>query len=384
MTLGNRFKNFLITVSIVLAAILLTVTLIEIGIRIFAPQPKYYSPRYLVTADNDTGYILTPNFKGEMRTPENTTAIKINSNGERGKEYDRNAAVNILGLGDSFTFGTGVEVEETFLWKIEETLNKRKGATFRVINSGVPGYGTDQEYLYFMKRGVRYKPELVIVCFYINDVMESVIPHFTVVEGYLVPSAKMLSTLKDRKFTLTQRIFIAFNNLELNRFVINRLSTAPYFRKLFLEYVVKSKGREGNRLDLYQQKYKPEIEHAWQVTQEYLKKIAALAKKNGGRMLLVYIPERQQVYAEQWRRIIKQYDINEKDYDTLKPNQLLWSFCKKEGINFLDMTDEFRDAVKKGNDIYFTMDPHINKKGHSIAAELIYKEIIGKALVQLQ
>ena len=38
---------------------------------------------------------------------------------------------------------------------------------------GVPGYGTDQEYLYLKTEGLRYHPDLVILCAFFNDFEES-------------------------------------------------------------------------------------------------------------------------------------------------------------------------------------------------------------------
>jgi len=381
----NNIKLFFILASMVIFSSLFMLGIVEISVRIFEPQPQYYNPQYLFISDNELGCVLNPNFKGEMRTPESTTVIKINSTGQRDKEYTYYSKDVILALGDSFAFGSGVEIEDTFLWGLEELLSQINGGTVRVVKAGVPGYGTKHQYLYFKRKGVEYNPHLVIVCFYINDVMDNTAPSNTVVEGYVVPSEKVLSfAKKNKKFTITQKFILLFDNLHTTRFILNRLSATPKFRNFFLEFVEKFKGRKGNRLELYHKYYEPKTIDAWQITFEYLKKIDALTKSIRGKLLVVYIPERQQVYANQWIRIIEQYRINKNDYEILKPNKLMESFCQKNSIEFLDLTNDFRNEVILGNDIYFTMDPHINKNGHALAAKLIYKKITINTLIPLQ
>lgn len=360
-----------------LLAMLLTFIFIEIGIRIFVPQSKYYQPRYLFTADKKFGYVLTPNFEGKMQTPESTTSIKINSNGLRDYEHEGKKRFSILGLGDSFTFGTGVEVEDTYLWRLEDILNKKHGNMYEIVKAGVPGYGTDQEYIFLKNKGLEYKPDLVIIGFYINDVLDSVIPNFTVKDGYNVPSQATRKHFEGKKFHLKLNLSILANELHTPSFVINRLSTNPFFKKLFLRIVEISKGKEGNRQKLYVKFYSPNLKKAWAVTLRYLKDIDTLIKEQNGKVLLVYIPERQQVYEEQWKRILHQYELSDKDYDILKPNKTLREFCETENIAFLDLTPGLRRGINT-EELYFTMDPHLNSKGHELTAKLIYEKLLNE------
>ena len=379
----RRFKNYLLNVFLVLCGILVSLILIEIGLRIFAPQPKYYNPQYLFTIDEDLGYTLTPNFKGKMRTPESTSTIKINSKGLRDYEHKKKKAFTILGLGDSFTFGTGVELEDTYLWRLEDILNKKHGNMYEIVKAGVPGYGTDQEYIFLKNKGLEYKPNLVIIGFYINDVLDSITPDFTVIDGYAVPSQKMREHFKGKKLSLKRKLSVLVNELHISSFIINRLSTNPFFKKLFLKLIEKSKGKEGSRLKLYSQDYNYEIMKAWAKTQEYLKMIEDETKRNGGRVLVVYIPERQQVYDDQWKRVVKQYDLKNKSYDVLYPNKTLKNFCEKENIAFLDLTKSLRKNANK-EELYFTMDPHLNSNGHEYIAKSIYRKLIEDMIIPVK
>jgi lysophospholipase L1-like esterase len=80
----------------------------------------------------------------------------------------------ILVLGDSMTFGWGVQAEETYPRILERTLNAQTRLSdasrrFEVINAGVGNYNTAQEVSYFKERGVLLDPDMVILGFYVND-----------------------------------------------------------------------------------------------------------------------------------------------------------------------------------------------------------------------
>ncbi|OGW44503.1 MAG: hypothetical protein A2Y66_06470 [Nitrospirae bacterium RBG_13_41_22] len=377
---GSR-SQIMVSIGLMLTATVLSLIAIEVGIRLFAPQPKYYQPRYLFTANAELGYAMTPHFKGVLQTPESRTTILINSQGLRDHEHSRKGKITIMGLGDSFTFGSGVETKETFLWKVEELLNKNHGDRYAVIKAGVPGYGTDQEYAFLKAEESTYEPSLVVLGFYVNDIMDNVTPDFTVIDGYLVPNEKLIDNFESRSLSWKQRISRLLNQWETMLFVVNRLSSLPSFRKLFLEYTIKAKGEKGNRMPLYGVQYTKEVEGAWHATMEYLRSFKRMVEDRHARLLIVYIPERQQVDMDQWKRIMAYYKLDEGLYDIMKPNTLLIDFCRKEGILFLDLTNAMRKAMDEGNEPYFTMDAHLTRKGHEVTAETIYREILGKRLI---
>lgn len=116
-------------------------------------EPKPDSPQLIYTLPDWLDY-----------TPKNT----INSDSlNEPQEYSvskPNKTYRILTIGDSFTFGLFVDTRDNFTEKLEDSLNlkcKNSGNT-EVINLGVPGYDVTYTVERFMRRGIKYNPDLVI------------------------------------------------------------------------------------------------------------------------------------------------------------------------------------------------------------------------------
>ena len=76
----------------------------------------------------------------------------------------------VLFLGDSCTFGYGLEPSEGYVDVAEKLLQQRLGERpVECINAGVPGYTLFQGWQYWSTDGQHLKPDLVVVCFGGND-----------------------------------------------------------------------------------------------------------------------------------------------------------------------------------------------------------------------
>lgn len=100
--------------------------------------------------------------------------LSINSKGLRDREYPHQKPAGtkrILVLGDSYTWGYGVGNTEIYTEVLERML-ANESSPYEVINAGVSGWGTDQQYLFLVREGLKYSPDLVIVSHFINDLDE--------------------------------------------------------------------------------------------------------------------------------------------------------------------------------------------------------------------
>jgi lysophospholipase L1-like esterase len=102
--------------------------------------------------------------------------VKINSQGFRSsREFARSpepGVFRIICLGDSITFGWGVEEEYTWPVLLEGALGRRfPGLGFEVINAGYPGHTTRQGLIWLDRELKEMRPGLMIVQFGFNDAL---------------------------------------------------------------------------------------------------------------------------------------------------------------------------------------------------------------------
>ncbi|MFC1657076.1 SGNH/GDSL hydrolase family protein [Candidatus Moduliflexota bacterium] len=139
-----------------------------------AVRPRSGHPvAYLIT--------LSPNRKliYEMRRGMDMIfgPVRILSNGagmrdlrEYGKQPPA-GTVRIVGIGDSGMFGWDVPQDETYLARLEDSLNGREdlAQAYQVLNFGVPGYNSQQEVELLAYRAMEYGPDIVVVGWSNND-----------------------------------------------------------------------------------------------------------------------------------------------------------------------------------------------------------------------
>lgn len=110
------------------------------------------------------------NRRGEL--VRETLAI-VNHQGFRGAPVEvRKAAgtFRIVCLGDSQTFGNGVDEGESWPAALEAALRESDlEPRIEVMNCGVGGYQIEQEVAYLEKRLLAFEPDLVVLGFFLND-----------------------------------------------------------------------------------------------------------------------------------------------------------------------------------------------------------------------
>jgi len=189
------FANGLLAV----ASLALGLAAVEAGLRLFAPQPLLESYHVaeaggpITRRDPELGWTLKPDVAGLEGSEPWEASLATNADGFRDAphaEAKAPGAYRVAVLGDSFVFGSGVPQESI----LTRRLAARLGNGFEIVNLGVPGYGTDQELLTLRRWGRKLSPDLVLVGFFWNDVMENASreiygmakPRFTLEDGRLL------------------------------------------------------------------------------------------------------------------------------------------------------------------------------------------------------
>lgn len=172
----SRPRLFLFSVVTTAVAVAAVVGLAELGARValgdaFEPGLQMGRPaQALARFDPDLGWVLVPDLRTRVVAPTFEYVVSHNARGMRDGAVDvakRPGTLRVAVLGDSLAWGWGVDDGETFCDLVEGEL----GPDVELLNFGVPGYGTDQHVWLLEGPVARYEPDLVLLCFVLNDVV---------------------------------------------------------------------------------------------------------------------------------------------------------------------------------------------------------------------
>lgn len=267
--------------------------------------------------------------------PGATLTYRINALGFRGPEttWKKPAGhVRVVGLGDSFTFGLGVRVDDTFLADLEARL--RSAGTPRpveVLNLGVPGNNTRDQAGLLRYLGLRVSPDLVVICFFLND---------------------------------------AGGGSTSGMFNVRRMQFSRWRRSRLLDHLIfqiEQPSRTRKLISDYRRSFASEA-LGWSSAQKGMREAVALSKSNGFDLVLMIFPVLWQLST---------------DYPFLGIHEIVKSTAEALGIPVLDLLPAF--AGHDGPELWVdATDQHPNEIAHAIAGEALFDFLVARGLPRLR
>ena len=256
------------------------------------------------------GHLQRPNSFAKLMKVD----IKINSDGFRDQEYPiqkKSGKRRIIFLGDSITFGWGVEKESTYEYLIESELNNQNPT--EIINLGSGNYNTVQEVNLFIDKGLKYNPDEVVLFYFINDA--ETVPEKSVLQ---IVSRSQLFTFFWSRFKLIE----------------HRLGITPnyifYYKDLY------SDGKPG-----------------WRDAQNAFLLLKEVCVKNNIALKVITLPDLHEL----------------KDYPFIGEHMLLKNFLDEHSILNIDLTNQFVDLENSKLLWVASDDTHPNTLGHKLIAQ---------------
>jgi lysophospholipase L1-like esterase len=171
-TRTSRIRRLLGTLALVLASVVVTLLVLEIGFRL-----AHVSVGTVQINRATVRKSANPRLRFELRPDSAVEAeveYRINAEGLRGPPVALEKAEGVRRvavLGDSVAFGYWVAEEDAFPRQLEGMLNAVRdgGPRVEVLNFGVPGYNLDQEIETLRSRVLAFAPDVVVVAFCLND-----------------------------------------------------------------------------------------------------------------------------------------------------------------------------------------------------------------------
>ncbi len=361
---------------IVFFSISITILVLEILIRVFGSQGAYTVSQYPKEMfDNTVITNLKSGFQGQFPRSEIYGEIKINSKGLRDLErtYEKQTGnYRILGLGDSFAFGHGLPLKESYLSLLEKKLQNKLGDHLEVIKAGSPGVGF-KEYLSILEQeGVKYNPDLILVSFFVgNDVNRDI----TIDNAQQSENTKINNSKLDSFNLILNLKNYLRRNIHLYSFVVDRLKTIPIIR-IWLQENGLASGLIGSYVvDVLMKDYSvisKTYSKGWLEVESILEKMEGI----NDNIVVVIIPTREQVDSSRMLKAANQLGYKIQDIDIYKPSRIIKKYCQNMSILCIDLLPEFINMQEQGEQLYFDIDPHLNKEGNVLASEIIHRKII--------
>ena len=332
---NKKKRNILINVFLIIIAFLIFLSFTEIILRNFGLScsivDKNNDAPFFVS---DEGYhYMKSNYSGRFKCLTFDTTIKTNSYGFRDKEFNITENGIIL-LGDSVTFGYGVEQDETFAQILENYLSS-KGSD--VYNLGIPGYGLKEYSWLYDRYSKKLKHELVILVLYEGNDFQETCNLINRAE-FVADERKGFGFIKDSlKKTYTFRFLYP-----LTKNIVN-----------FGETAITSK-------QFYMADESEKIRDCNKVFKDDLNKLKNKINDNNKDLMVLIFPSKA-TFIES-----KDPKINYK-----KRLEILLGFCLELNLNCIN----FKDNIGNINKIYMKDSGHPNEEGHLEIARLLYNYI---------
>lgn len=380
-------RRQLANLAVAIVSLAIALALAEVATWVLLPSwaPENAS-RTFWRYDERLGWSNRPGARGVQRQRDFAPRIEINAAGQRDRDIPVERVpgrCRLLAVGDSYTWGYGVEREE--IW--HELLEVRH-PDWEVVNAGVPGYATDQELLYLEERGLALRPDAVVLLFYANDLLENLERSTS---GYFKPYFELAA---DGSLALRQvPVPHGSPKQQLERWL--RFHTYLWFRLYRLPSWIAAVREERAGSEAHNERQKREAREAFEQERERRRRERRAARAQGGARrpapdsvpalpparnkydvdlsLTLALLERMDRSAEV--RGARFFAVTAPLSDP--PRERLLAGLGKRGVRHLAL-----DAAFAGRrDVRFPHDPHWTQAGHALAADAIEAFLVSEGVL---
>ena len=362
-------KDVLKNAALVLFGVLAALVVLELGVRIVPSQflpPSVRSTLQEIEArlhsndpylpDPKLWYVIRPGTDFVFKHPDADFRMKTNLNfptaGFRGGTLGGPAWG--VAVGDSFTFGLGVNQEATWIAQLAK-LSQRD-----IINLGVPGWGPQQYTRTLEQYGLPLNPKIVFYGLFSNDVGN--VTRFEKDDGH-------------------------FNGFSLRQFMRLHSVTFNLFRQLRrAKRAVKDIALDDLGFNFSSENLKDRIladskrfPRGWPLTSQEIETAYRDSQRSNAIFVLLYFPSKEEVYWEPIKENAKSLELFDDRIDQLRNATM--NFCQSRQFLCIDLTPALKKRASQREKVYFSVDSHWNEPGNRVVAEEIYQHLVEKKIL---
>jgi len=369
--MSGKRKIFYVVLPIL--SCLIGVLLVEIGLALFYPIPFSLEKNMYFEPDPYTGYRHKPLSSGHYPTGIDAIA---NSRGHRDDEIEipkPPGVFRILMLGDSFTVGANIEQAEAYPQVLEQILNRPNGPRIEVVNSGVGGWSPYQYTEYLKNYGAQFEPDLAVVGLFVgNDIY---VDRFSADQTMSAVLGRRVTRGAAKDWRTTLRV-LAYENSHIYRALMRiKPHDMSFARKNCSDFDEIHLAIQKERISAHIAQPSGEEKRMLDGNMAELGRMQAIADEMGIKLLVVILPDENQINSALQAQLIPPERLADYDFDM--PQKYIRDYLAAQGIASLDLLDVIRSDER----CLFMNDTHWIPAGHRLVAEQIRDYLQANGLV---
>ncbi len=313
----------------------------EIALRVLvAPPIRWTFPQESYDYDEEVNYLLRP---GDQAFTHDKP-VSINSAGFRDQEYSATPSQGtrrILGMGDSQTFGNGLNLVDTWPKKLEKVLLESDGS-WEVLNCGVPATDTWQHRILLDRLIKLYQPDWVALALYVNDPAPS----------YRLPAAGSTEVTNSAS--------------KRAAYLFKRSALISYLHHSFRALRASLRPSSGSLRELHRLTGENDqaVEEGWSQAETSLREMKEACDRLGIRFIVLALPRRDQVDGT----------ITGRAY-----NERIAAISRRHSISMVDMLPTLTEAYNEvGKDLFIPWDGHNSSQANTEIARRLAEEVLSR------
>ena len=339
--------------------------------------------------------IYPPCSKARHQSSEFDITVKINSLGFRDFEYSitKKKKYRIAVIGDSFTFGWGVDLEDCWVKIIEKELNA-SGVDVEILNLGKGG-ASPVDYIQTAEKAIPVlKPDLIVVCALQANDLHQLIHAYDSLPKPKIELAKK-GHLTEKTTSLLNRAFpnfmkrLSVQNINISEqwkrdapALLTSFHKGQKLRFEALDEKVKSDFQSGllNPWLIHQAVYYPEyftqpldtadldVVIGISAMADCFAKIKQTCSSNNSELMVISIPNLPYSSKEEMASLRKYgFSIPDTIFGNTLADETIKMAAAESEIEFYSVSENFRN-IKKEENHYYPFDGHFTKEGNRLFA----------------
>jgi lysophospholipase L1-like esterase len=386
----RRFEQALFTLVYVFILFSATVAAGELTMRVLPRYLSDYQSGRFRQYDATLGVSLIPNTRVTHRRGCFHGDVLVNRWGMRDRERSLEKAVGsprIALIGDSVVEGAHVRPDEVLNIRMERLLNRREGfETAEVLNFGIAGIGTTQELMMYADKVRRFSPDIVVLLFTDNDVINNsstLQPRMYGIHEHYAPYFESAADGTLRYRPVKPRL-LGDHWSALER----RSALLYYLERVWARVNLPNRDWKGVPIQwgVYGEALEPAWIEAWDVTERVLARFDELVAQDGARFIILLWPAFFEIDPDWKTRLEDELGAVPAELEPPGFAKRLEAIARRHGIRFDSLAAFVRRYIGERDlswpYLSLSCDPHPSPLGHQVGAEAIVDRLDAHGLLR--